>query len=237
MGNTSSSAIGCAIFDLDGTLYPTDAVYESSMLALCLEAERLLGIPRAEMRAEMERAGRAQWEADHRTAGYHSRLVRCQLILEGRGLPLRHAVALNATYWDAYMAAIRPFPDAAATLSALKARGIRVGLGTNMTSDMQYRKLETLGLIDYFDFIVTSEEAGIEKPDPAFFAACVAKARCPASRCLFVGDDPARDAAGAIAAGLRAVWVQPDPVRRAARSDLPAASSLSEILPVAFGGI
>ena len=221
--------VDCAVFDLDGTLYPTDTVYGTAMDALCAEAERRLGIPCGEFRDAMEKAGRAQWDADHRTAGYHSRIVRCQVVLEGRGLPLRHAMALDRAYWDAYLAAIRPFPDAAATLSALKERGVRIGLGTNMTAGVQHRKLETLGLIDFFDFIVTSEETGIEKPAPEFFAACVAKARCPASRCLFVGDNPDIDARGAIEAGLRAAWLAPDPEKRAL-AELPAVASLSGIL-------
>ena len=226
----TDSRAECALFDLDGTLYPVDAVYETAMEALCAEAERRLGVPRAEMRDAVAAAGRAQWEADHRTAGYHSRIIRCQRVLEARGLPLRHALALDEAYWDAYLAAIRPYPDAAETLSALRSRGVRIGLGTNMTAGMQFRKLERLGLADFFDFAVTSEETGVEKPAPEFFAACAAKAGCPAGRCLFVGDNPDADVRGALGAGLRAVWFAPDPAKRAARPDLPSVASLSGTL-------
>ena len=101
-----------------------------------------------------------------------------------------------------------------------------------MSAGIQYRKLEVMGLLDFFDFIVTSEETGIEKPAPEFFAKCVEKARCPADRCLFVGDDPVRDAEGSAAAGLRAVWLAPDPEKRAAHPGLRAVSSLREILGI-----
>lgn len=33
-----------------------------------------------------------------------------------------------------------------------------------MTAYVQYRKLEAIGVTSYIDFIVTSEEAGAEKP-------------------------------------------------------------------------
>ena len=138
--------------------------------------------------------------------------------------------ALDEAYWDAYLAAIRPYPDAAETLSALRSRGVRIGLGTNMTAGMQFRKLERLGLADFFDFAVTSEETGVEKPAPEFFAACAAKAGCPAGRCLFVGDNPDADVRGALGAGLRAVWFAPDPAKRAAHPDLPSVASLSGTL-------
>jgi beta-phosphoglucomutase-like phosphatase (HAD superfamily) len=55
---------------------------------------------------------------------------------------------------------------------------VRVGVGSDMTADWQFRKLERLGLLDRIDFAVTSEEAGVEKPAPGFFALCLEKAGC-----------------------------------------------------------
>ena len=44
-----------------------------------------------------------------------------------------------------------------------------------MTAYVQYRKLEAIGVTSYIDFIVTSEEAGAEKPHYHFFDICVEK--------------------------------------------------------------
>ena len=49
-------------------------------------------------------------------------------------------------------------------MKELKKRKIRIGIGTDMTAYVQYRKLEAIGVTSYIDFIVTSEEAGAEKP-------------------------------------------------------------------------
>ena len=50
------------------------------------------------------------------------------------------------------------------------------------------KKLSALGLDSYIDFIVTSEEAGIEKPDSHLFDICVEKAGFSANECAFIGD-------------------------------------------------
>ena len=43
-------------------------------------------------------------------------------------------------------------------MQALKAKGVGIGIGTDMTAYIQYEKLEKLGLAPYIDWIVTSKE-------------------------------------------------------------------------------
>lgn len=221
--------IRCALFDLDGTLYDFDLAAARAMDAACAAARHLVGIPEDETRADYKRYLDEQRSIAPDQAGYHSRLIRFQRMLEDRALPLHFAVPLTDVYWKAFLEATEPFPDAAETLDALRALGLRIGLGTNMTAEMQFRKLERLGLIDRFDFIVSSEEAAAEKPLPAFFALCVRKAGCPANECLFVGDNREMDALGASAAGLRGVWLAPDAAGRAAHPETPSVMALREL--------
>ena len=75
---------------------------------------------------------------------------------------------------------------------------------------MQFRKLEALGVLKLFDFVVSSEEAGYEKPDKVLFMLCVSKSGCDASECLYVGDNLKSDILAAERAGLRAAWFVPD---------------------------
>ena len=224
----------CVLFDLDDTLYGFDPAAAHAIDAASAAAERLLGIPAADARADYHRLLREQQTETPDDAGCHSRLIRYQRMLEERGLPLRFADELTNVYWQAFLDASVVFPDAAATLDGLRARGIRIGLGTNMTADWQHRKLVRLGLIDRFDFIVSSEEAGGEKPSPRFFALCERKARCPAAECLFVGDNLRYDVFGALAAGMQAVWLQPDPAKRAAHPEVRAIGTLADLLTEAL---
>ena len=65
-------------------------------------------------------------------------------------------------------------------------------------------------MLAYVDFLVSSEEAGAEKPALSFFARCVEKAGFGKKECLFVGDSLRKDVLGALDAGLQAVWYGPE---------------------------
>ena len=84
--------------------------------------------------------------------------------------------------------------------------GISIGIGTDMTTAMQYEKLERFGFGPYIRHIVTSQEAGYEKPHPVFMSLCLQKADCVPEECVFVGDTFKKDVLGALNTGMRAVW-------------------------------
>jgi HAD superfamily hydrolase (TIGR01509 family) len=93
------------------------------------------------------------------------------------------------------------YPDAAATLAALRARGIRTAAISNVGFDLR-PVLAGLGLLAELDAVVLSCEVGAVKPDPAIFrVACDAVGVAPAEA-LMVGDHAAADG-GAAGAGIR----------------------------------
>jgi putative hydrolase of the HAD superfamily len=57
--------------------------------------------------------------------------------------------------------------------------------------------------------VLDSSVVGVAKPDPAIFRLALEVAGVPAERALMVGDTPAADIAGALAAGVRPVLVDP----------------------------
>jgi putative hydrolase of the HAD superfamily len=119
-----------------------------------------------------------------------------------------------------------PFPQAVATVRALRNGGIRVGVLTNGPSAFQRRKLEVSGLGRELDAIAISEEIGVAKPEPAAFAAALELLGTTAPETAMVGDSLENDVAGAIAAGLGAVvWM---PGRRT--GDLPPGAHLAREL-------
>lgn len=73
-----------------------------------------------------------------------------------------------------------------------------LGVLTNGLAEWQAGKLERHGLLDHFDAVITSYEAGGHKPDPEPFE--LATERVPATEYALVGDEDA-DVAGARAAG------------------------------------
>ena len=211
------------IFDLDNTLYDYDTAHGTAFVKLCAFAEKTLGLPEAEFRTvyrlvmeeQITRCGGAY-------AAIHNRMIRFQMILERIGRPILYAPEMSDLYWNVFLDACEPVSGVRETLETLRAE-YRLGVGTNMTADYQYRKLQKLGLLDLTDFLVSSEEVGAEKPERKLFEVCAEKAGCPAEACLFVGDSLSHDVRGAQGAGMRAVWLsrQPGPAGIARIGSVP----------------
>jgi putative hydrolase of the HAD superfamily len=91
-------------------------------------------------------------------------------------------------------------------LSALRNAGIRVGVVTNNLRAEQLLKIERCGLARFIDALITSEDAGIAKPNPAIFVKALEVLGLHASETVMVGDVWDTDIAGALAAGVRPVW-------------------------------
>ena len=203
--------IKAVIFDVDNTLYNFTKAHKAAFRALAAYADELLGLS-GESFERLHRETAEELRAYMgEVAALHNRCIRYQVMLEKLGLPLYpHVLEMEGFYWDTLLKEAVPSANAKETLRSLKDRGIRIGVGTDMTARMQFRKLEMLGMLAYVDFLVSSEEAGAEKPALSFFARCVEKAGFGKKECLFVGDSLRKDVLGALDAGLQAVWYGPE---------------------------
>ena len=56
-----------------------------------------------------------------------------------------------------------------------------------------------------FQFVVFSQDHGVEKPDPRIFMTALEQAPCVAEELLHVGDSLENDVMGATSAGIRSV--------------------------------
>lgn len=111
-----------------------------------------------------------------------------------------HAVSLVPAY-------VTAAPEASELLAALAAAGVAFAMLTNGWNPLQMRKAEQIG----FDRpVLVSEDLGVRKPQPAAFEALAARLGVSSREIFYVGDDPQVDVAGALAAGMRAIWMQWD---------------------------
>ncbi len=90
----------------------------------------------------------------------------------------------------------------------LLARDFRLGIVSNANGTVR-RKFERLGLAHRFEVIVDSQEEGIEKPDPRLFRVALRRMKVRADETAYVGDLFHVDVAGARAAGLHAILLDP----------------------------
>lgn len=100
------------------------------------------------------------------------------------------------------------YPDARSSLAALRAGGLWVGIAGNQTSRAaQLLRALTLPV----DYISTSGEWGVAKPDRGFFEQIIDAAPCTADQILYVGDHRDNDVVPAKAAGLRVALIRRGP--------------------------
>src|SRR5579859_3363908 len=99
-------------------------------------------------------------------------------------------------------------PESLPTLRRLRTRGFSLGMISNFDHRL-YHILEGLGLGAQFASITISSEAGYAKPSPEIFRIALAKHGISADEALHVGDSEHLDIAGATAAGIAAVLIDP----------------------------
>jgi len=116
------------------------------------------------------------------------------------------AEELGERFGDERRARHETFADVEEVLAALH-RAHALALVTNGAACLQREKLAASGLERHFDAVVVSGELGVGKPDPRIFEHALASLRCGPEGAAMVGNSLTRDIAGALAAGLRAVWV------------------------------
>ena len=203
--------IKAVIFDIDNTMYDFDGAHRKGMAALGGYMKANFGMTPEETEALTKKCMDIIAERTGDSAAQHNRLLRFQCMLEQLGCTdYQKAMEMYHVYWDAVIEGIEPEPGLIGLLSRLKARGVRLGVGSDMTAYIQYKKLKKLGVLPYLDFLVMSEEAGAEKPAPRFFELCLKKAGCLPEECVFIGDNPKKDVIGAAKCGLMGTWYHPE---------------------------
>lgn len=101
------------------------------------------------------------------------------------------------------------FTDAIHVLDYLKAKNYPLFLITNGFQQTQIQKLKHSGITHYFDYMITSEEAGIMKPHAAIFEMALQIAKAKASTSIMIGDTLEADIEGGINAGIDTVYFNP----------------------------
>jgi putative hydrolase of the HAD superfamily len=119
------------------------------------------------------------------------------------------------------------YPEVPGALSALKERGVILGVISNFDSRL-LGILDGLGAGPSFEQVFVSSRIGYAKPDRRIFHAALARHGLKPHDAIHVGDSPTNDAQGARNAGLRGVLVDRNNGKWSADQD--RVTSLAEIV-------
>jgi HAD superfamily hydrolase (TIGR02253 family) len=103
---------------------------------------------------------------------------------------------------------LRPYPMVKPTLNALRAKGLKLGIVTDAPRNKAWQRLVITGLEHEFDFVITLDDTKERKPHPSPFFMALEKLNLLPQACLFVGDNPGRDIAGAREVGMRTCFAR-----------------------------
>ena len=129
---------------------------------------------------------------------------------------------------EAYRA-LPAFADAAPALSDLRAPGQRLFAFSNGSAEAVRTLLEAAGLLDLFQDVVSVDEIGSFKPDPAVYHHLLRRSGAVGASTWLVSSNPF-DVIGAISAGLRAAWVRRSPAAVFDPWDIPPTLTVAGLL-------
>ena len=201
------------LFDFGGTLYD----YRCFARA---EAETLVATARAAgVEAPADALARAQREAMKRVfADYRDRpfylhkdlfedALRATLASLGASVDDALLARHRRMQWDAHARDFALRPGVRKTLEELRARGLHVGMVSNIDDDQLEHLLEVAGVRPHFDSVLSSEAARSCKPAPGIFEQALRRAGCDPDQAVFVGDSLFHDVGGANRLGMRSVLI------------------------------
>jgi len=184
------------VFDLDDTLYEFQPCDEAGRIGLAALVSSRFGeigerFDDAFSRARLLVKGRLG-----ETASSHSRLLYCHEALELLGLRSepRMALEMEQAYWRSYLAVAELRPGALDLIDTLRYNSVPIAIVTDLTTQIQFRKLVYLDIEQYFDHVVCSEETRNDKSSLEPFELLASRVGAAALECVWFIGDRATDA-------------------------------------------
>lgn len=188
-------------FDIDDTLYDTSGFARLARRA-ALNAMIDAGLP-----LETDEAYKLLREIiKDKGSNYDKHFNVLTKRVYGKEEPLLIALGM-ITYHNVKFALLRLFPETMSTLIYLKSKRYHLGVISNGITIKQWEKLIRLGLNHFFDQVVTSQEAGVEKPDERIFKLALERMGCKADKSIMVGNKFSEDILGAVNVGMSVILV------------------------------
>jgi FMN phosphatase YigB (HAD superfamily) len=201
------------IFDLDGTLYNYDKCHETALRDVLFFLVKSCNNYDFIHKTYLVISNKLKNELGM-TASSHNKSIYFKHLLEELNLSYTLLTDIISLYWNLFYKTMECFEGVKEFIIWNKTMGKKIGILTDYETEYQIMKLKQLGLLEYIDVIVTSEEVGIEKPSEQMFQTILRKMNLTASEVIMIGDNYEKDIQGAININIFCYWFNNNHVER-----------------------
>ena len=190
------------VFDLDNTLVDFMAMKRLAIdAAISAMIDAGLNLSREEIQTRID--------AIYQERGMEFQSVFDQLLYgEFQKVDYKILSAGVLAYRRAREAALVPYPHVYSTLIELVKMGMKTGVVSDAPAREAWLRLAYLNMHHLFDHVVTFEDTGIRKPEPAPFKKILELLRIEPQEALMIGDWAERDVVGAAKVGMKTVFAR-----------------------------
>lgn len=218
--------------DLDHTFYDYDACHGQALPIVLAYLARTGGwsydrvakaYTRARKRVHQDLAGQG---------ASHSRLLYFQKLIETLAGKTEPQLTLKAEeiYWRTFLDTMKLREGSSEFLQTARRNRRKIVIVTNLTAQIQLQKLIQLSLDHLIDFLVSSEEAGQEKPAPTIFKLALEKVGRQPDEVCYIGDDELADIEGANNLGIAVYYLHAEKPKQSTTKWVKNFSQLSSVL-------
>lgn len=197
------------LLDLDNTLYNYEVCHEAALKSAYVVARRATSIGFEEFKERyLVSRSNIKMRIDG-SAASHSRILFFQNLFETYfGITnVELTLETERAYWNGFFKKMKLYLGVKEFLVWCRENNIPVCLVTDLTAEIQLRKITRLNIANLIDLVVSSEEAGADKPHKSIFILALTKLGLVPHEVILIGDDHKKDILGARALGIRAILV------------------------------
>lgn len=179
-----------AVFDLDNTLYEYGPCHEFGLERCVKYFCEYFNVSQIEIGKAFKAS---RFKVKDRLIGVSARdrmLYFSEMLTE---LNLKHdtkfLIEAYERYWKGFLSKMQIARGALSLLQELRQMEVATALVTDLSSEIQYRKMIALDIHDYFDYVVTSQETQLEKSSGQPFELLLLRMqKTQFERVWFIGD-------------------------------------------------
>lgn len=195
-------SVKAVVFDLDDTLYNQSQHLAGAFFSVGRLLKRRFNLDPLEVKDKLL--------SYYRIKGSSSGKL-LDAVLENYGVkPEKELInQMISAFYSYKPTKLKPYKGALSLLMRIKERDLKLGVLTNGNPKVQREKIVALGLNEFFDQIIVTDDFGREfrKPSTRCFLEIAHRLKVNPRECIYVGDNPEKDFVGAREVGMMTVRV------------------------------